>query len=190
MLLLRALSRGQSTAGRGHKPGRKPFLSAVSAFILINQHTFLMSFGALVLSCMHVRRRLTFAHLPVHAVQAKRIMHTELPPRSFWWWCCGGLKVYDALIVTGYLIVNVLYVEQRYELYMAGLKRALPSPPCAAKHLLCLLRPPTHSTAISHCFMLWASPNSGSGEAPWGARGVELSADRAGHVSACCFLPP
>lgn len=55
-------------------------------------------------------------------------MHTELQPRSFWWWCCGGLKVYDALIVTGYLIVNVLYVEQRYVLYLTGLKRALPSP--------------------------------------------------------------
>jgi hypothetical protein len=64
----------------------------------------------------------------VHAEQAKRIMHTELPPRRFWWWCCGGLKVYDALIVTGCLIVNVLYVEQRYKLYMAGLKRALPPP--------------------------------------------------------------
>lgn len=52
-------------------------------------------------------------------------MHYELPPRNFWWWLCGGLQTYDALIVMGYLIVNVLYVEQRYTLYLAGLLRAL-----------------------------------------------------------------
>ena len=61
----------------------------------------------------------------LHGVQVKRVMNHELPPMKFWWWWCGGLKTYDALIVAGYLIVNVLYVEQRYTLYLAGLLRAL-----------------------------------------------------------------
>jgi hypothetical protein len=54
--------------------------------------------------------------------QAKRILHYPLRSGTTW---CGGLAVYDALIVLAWLVVNVLYVQQRKALKWPLFKGAL-----------------------------------------------------------------
>ena len=49
-------------------------------------------------------------------MQAYRIAQYELGPRKFWWWWCGGLKMYDALVVALWLALNVLCIQQRASL--------------------------------------------------------------------------
>ncbi len=58
--------------------------------------------------------------------QVKRILHFELPPRQFWAWWCGGLAVYDALIVLAWAVVNVVYVQQRVVLILPLFKSERP----------------------------------------------------------------
>ena len=57
--------------------------------------------------------------------QGKRVLHFHLPPRNFWNWACGGLAVYDALIILAWAAVNVLYVQQRVVLILPVFKSAL-----------------------------------------------------------------
>ncbi len=59
--------------------------------------------------------------------QVKRMLHYHLPPRGFWSWWCGGMAVYDALVVVAWVIVNILYVQQRVSLILPIFKRA-PTP--------------------------------------------------------------
>ena len=51
------------------------------------------------------------------------MLHYHLPPREFWSWWCGGMAVYDALMVVAWIVVNVLYVQQRVSLVLPIFKR-------------------------------------------------------------------
>lgn len=53
------------------------------------------------------------------------MLHYHLPPRQFWNWACGGLAVYDALIILAWAAVNVMYVQQRVALILPVFKSAL-----------------------------------------------------------------
>ena len=49
-----------------------------------------------------------------------RGLRYHLPPRALWLWLCDGLAVYDGLIVAAWLILNVLYIQQRYVLLQSS----------------------------------------------------------------------
>ena len=48
----------------------------------------------------------------------RRILHYHLPPRGFWTWWCGGMAVYDALVVAAWIAINVIYTQQRVALIL------------------------------------------------------------------------
>ncbi|CAL5218771.1 g490 [Coccomyxa viridis] len=48
----------------------------------------------------------------------RRILHYHLPPRGFWAWWCGGMAVYDALVVAAWIAINILYTQQRVALIL------------------------------------------------------------------------
>ena len=50
--------------------------------------------------------------------QTRRILHYHLPPRGFWTWWCGGMAVYDALVVAAWIAINILYTQQRVALIL------------------------------------------------------------------------
>ena len=51
-------------------------------------------------------------------MQIRRILHYHLPPRGFWTWWCGGMAVYDALVVAAWIAINVIYTQQRVALIL------------------------------------------------------------------------
>ena len=52
------------------------------------------------------------------SMQTRRILHYHLPPRGFWAWWCGGMAVYDALVVAAWIAINILYTQQRVALIL------------------------------------------------------------------------
>ncbi len=74
---------------------------------------------------MHFSFCKVFKHTCLHVcAQGKRVLHYHLPPRQFWNWACGGLAVYDALIILAWMAVNVMYVQQRVALILPVFKSA------------------------------------------------------------------
>ena len=57
--------------------------------------------------------------------QAKRVIWYQLPPRGFWVWACGGLSVFDAVIIAAWTALNVIYVWQRVAFIVPLFKCAL-----------------------------------------------------------------
>ncbi len=51
-------------------------------------------------------------------MQTRRILHYHLPPRGFWTWWCGGMAVYDALVVAAWIAINIIYTQQRVALIL------------------------------------------------------------------------
>lgn len=69
-----------------------------------------------------VSRCILSSHTHGH-LQVRRILHYQLPPRGFWTWWCGGLAVYDALVVAAWVAINVIYTQQRVALILPLFKR-------------------------------------------------------------------
>ena len=57
-------------------------------------------------------------------MQTRRILHYHLPPRGFWTWWCGGMAVYDALVVAAWIAINIIYTQQRVALILPLFKGA------------------------------------------------------------------
>ena len=67
--------------------------------------------------------------------QVKRVLCYQLPPRRFLAEWCGGLSVFDALLVLAWLAINVVIIEQRVA-YVYPMIQGLPAS-IAARLLQC-----------------------------------------------------
>ena len=69
-----------------------------------------------------------FHPLNVHRsffLQAKRVLHYQLPPRRFFAWLCGGLSTLDALVVLAWAGLNIVYIYPQYQRGQAKLNGEL-----------------------------------------------------------------